>query len=71
MTVPSIPVDVDVLRTEIRRTYTDVSTDRDQEFIFPTGRACTFARSAFEHTRRKAAKFGAMGSTIRATKPPG
>jgi arsenite methyltransferase len=33
------PVDVDVLRSEIRRTYTDVSTDRQQEFIFPTGRA--------------------------------
>ena len=29
----------------------------------------TFARSTFEDTRRKAAKFGAMGSTIRATKP--
>ena len=29
----------------------------------------TFARSKFEDTRRKAAKFGAMGSTIRATKP--
>ena len=30
----------------------------------------TYAHSAFEDTRRKAAKFGAMGSTIRATKPP-
>jgi hypothetical protein len=29
----------------------------------------TYARSTFEDTRRKAAKFGAMGSTIRATKP--
>jgi hypothetical protein len=29
----------------------------------------TYARSAFEDTRRKAVKFGAMGSTIRATKP--
>jgi hypothetical protein len=29
----------------------------------------TFSRSAFEDTRRKAEKFGAMGSTIRATKP--
>jgi hypothetical protein len=28
----------------------------------------TFARSPSEDTRRKAAKFGAMGSTIRATK---
>jgi SAM-dependent methyltransferase len=32
------PVDVDVLREEIRKTYTDVSTDPDVEFIFPTGR---------------------------------
>jgi hypothetical protein len=29
----------------------------------------TYARSKFEDTRRKAQKFGAMGSTIRATKP--
>jgi hypothetical protein len=29
----------------------------------------TYARSAFEDTRRKAAKYGAMGSTTRATKP--
>jgi SAM-dependent methyltransferase len=34
-----IPVDVDVMREEIRKTYTDVSTDQEQEFIFPTGRA--------------------------------
>jgi SAM-dependent methyltransferase len=34
-----LPVDVDVLREEIRKTYTDVSTDQNQEFIFPTGRA--------------------------------
>jgi arsenite methyltransferase len=33
------PVDVDVLRSEIRKTYTDVSTEPGQEFIFPTGRA--------------------------------
>jgi arsenite methyltransferase len=33
------PVDVAVLRDEIRRTYTDVATDQEQEFIFPTGRA--------------------------------
>jgi len=30
----------------------------------------TYARSKFEDTRRKAEKYGAMGSTIRATKPP-
>jgi len=29
----------------------------------------TYSRSAFEDTRRKAEKYGAMGSTIRATKP--
>jgi arsenite methyltransferase len=34
-----IPVDVGVLREEIRKTYTDVSVDQEQEFIFPTGRA--------------------------------
>jgi arsenite methyltransferase len=34
-----IPVDVDVLRGEIRKTYTEVSTDQEQDFIFPTGRA--------------------------------
>jgi hypothetical protein len=28
----------------------------------------TYARSAFEDTRRKAAKFGAMGATIRVPK---
>jgi hypothetical protein len=29
----------------------------------------TYARSTFADTRRKAAKYGAMGSTIRATTP--
>jgi arsenite methyltransferase len=38
MSANDIPVDVDVLRDEIRKTYTDVSTDHDAEFIFPTGR---------------------------------
>ena len=33
------PVDVDVLRSEIQKTYTQVSTEQDQDFIFPTGRA--------------------------------
>jgi arsenite methyltransferase len=32
-------LDVALLRSEIRRTYADVSTQPDQEFIFPTGRA--------------------------------
>jgi hypothetical protein len=29
----------------------------------------TYARSTFEDTRRKAEKFGARGTTVRATKP--
>jgi arsenite methyltransferase len=32
-------VDVDLLRHEIRRTYTEVSTDQERDYIFPTGRA--------------------------------
>jgi arsenite methyltransferase len=39
MSAAEVPVDVDVLREEIRKTYTDVSTAPEQEFIFPTGRA--------------------------------
>jgi arsenite methyltransferase len=38
MTTTDVPVDVDVLRDEIRKTYTDVSTAPEQDFIFPTGR---------------------------------
>jgi SAM-dependent methyltransferase len=34
-----VTVDVDVLRSEIERTYTEVSTDPSKDFIFPTGRA--------------------------------
>jgi SAM-dependent methyltransferase len=34
-----IPIDVDVLREEIRKTYTDVSLDQERDFIFPTGRS--------------------------------
>ena len=32
------PVDVDVLRDEIQKTYTEVSTQPGEGFIFPTGR---------------------------------
>jgi arsenite methyltransferase len=39
MSVIDPPVDVDVLRHEIQKTYTEVSSDQDAEFIFPTGRA--------------------------------
>jgi arsenite methyltransferase len=34
----AIPVDVDVLRDEIQKTYSDVSTRPEEEFLFPTGR---------------------------------
>src|SRR5437763_1785972 len=140
MTATGIPVDVDVLRGAIHKTYTEVSTEQGKDFIFPTGRTwaqelgypepelshvpeetaqsfagvanpwvhgridrgqtvldlgCgagtdlliaaqmvargytdikqselidTYSRSKFEDTRRKAAKFGAKGSTISATK---
>jgi SAM-dependent methyltransferase len=34
----AIPVDVEVLRDEIQKTYTGVSTKPEEEFIFPTGR---------------------------------
>src|SRR3954452_21531357 len=39
MSQTDLPVNVDVLGDEIRKTYTDVSTDTEQDFIFPTGRA--------------------------------
>jgi arsenite methyltransferase len=39
MSTTEIPVDVGVLRTEIQKTYTEVSTEQEKEFIFPTGRA--------------------------------
>jgi SAM-dependent methyltransferase len=39
MSATGAPVDVEVLRTEIRKTYTDVSTYQEQDFIFPTGRS--------------------------------
>jgi len=38
MSATRAPVDTDVLRSEIRKTYTDVSTDQGRDFIFPTGR---------------------------------
>jgi arsenite methyltransferase len=38
MSPTAAPVDVDVLRGEIQRTYTEVSTDPEKDFIFPTGR---------------------------------
>jgi SAM-dependent methyltransferase len=42
MSVRDAPVDVGVLREEIRKTYDDVASGGDQDFIFPTGR--TWAR---------------------------
>jgi SAM-dependent methyltransferase len=37
--VTDVTVDVDLLRSEIEKTYADVSTDPAKDFIFPTGRA--------------------------------
>jgi arsenite methyltransferase len=39
MSTTDIPIDIDVLRAEVRKTYTEVSTEQGKEFIFPTGRA--------------------------------
>jgi len=39
MSTLDAPVDVEVLRGEIQKTYTEVSTEPDRDFIFPTGRA--------------------------------
>jgi arsenite methyltransferase len=39
MSTTETPVDVEVLRGEIQKTYTEVSTEQTKEFIFPTGRA--------------------------------
>jgi hypothetical protein len=47
-------------RLLVQRAYTD---------IIHGDLVDTYARSAFADTRRKAAKFGAMGCTIRATRP--
>jgi len=38
MAQPSSPIDVDVLRDEIQKAYTSVSTEPGEDFIFPTGR---------------------------------
>jgi arsenite methyltransferase len=34
-----VPIDVDVLKSEIRKTYASVSQEPEKDFIFPTGRA--------------------------------
>ena len=39
MSTIDIPVDAEVLRSEIRKTYTEVSADQAKDQIFPTGRA--------------------------------
>ena len=47
-------------RLLVQRAYTD---------IIQGDLVDTYARSAFEDTRRKAEKFGARGTTVRAVKP--
>jgi SAM-dependent methyltransferase len=34
-----VPIDVDVLKSEIKKTYASVSEEPEKDFIFPTGRA--------------------------------
>jgi arsenite methyltransferase len=34
-----VPIDVDLLKQEIRKTYASVSEEPEKDFIFPTGRA--------------------------------
>jgi arsenite methyltransferase len=34
-----VPIDVDLLKEEIRKTYASVSQEPEKDFIFPTGRA--------------------------------
>jgi SAM-dependent methyltransferase len=34
-----IPIDVDLLKSEIKKTYASVSQEPEQDFVFPTGRA--------------------------------
>jgi arsenite methyltransferase len=38
MSPTTVPIDVGVLRDEIQKTYTDVSSTPDSDFLFPTGR---------------------------------
>ena len=35
-----VEIDVSVLKTEIKKTYSSVSEEPDKDFIFPTGRSC-------------------------------
>jgi hypothetical protein len=44
----------------VQRAYTNITQGEPVD---------TYANSAFEDTRRKAKRFGAMGSTIKAYKP--
>lgn len=34
-----LPVDVDVLRSAIEKSYTEVSSEQGKDFIFPAGRS--------------------------------
>ena len=58
-------------RRRARREHTRLLVERAYTETIQGELVDIYARSAFEDTRRKAAKYGAMGSTIRATKPAG
>ena len=39
MTAVDVDIDVELLKSEIKKTYADVSQEPERDFIFPTGRA--------------------------------
>jgi hypothetical protein len=70
MTTPTteIPVDVDVLREQIRRTYTGGSRYQEQEFVVPTGRsratACLSRAAALACPGRERRKLRRRGEPV-------
>jgi hypothetical protein len=65
--IPRVAIDVEVLKSEIKKTYAAVSEQHGFERIETGQLVDTYARSKFEDTRRKAQKFGARGTTLRPT----
>ena len=59
-----VPLDVDLLKREIKKTYASLSQEPETGNL-----VATYIRSKFEDTRQKAIKFGANGSTVKAYKP--
>jgi hypothetical protein len=59
-----VPLDVDLLKREIKKTCASLSQGPETGNL-----VATYMRSKFEDTRQKAIKFGANGSTVNAYKP--